>query len=107
MEEPILDKALTFEHKGCEGLHYILGNPHTHPGRILGWCEHKQRSFFFSLSEIIHPTIETTFWIKGYLSGNEPYPPEINGDVDFKSEEYKHWQDKVKSFNETGYWEYE
>lgn len=107
MEELIIDKALSFEHNGCTGLHYILGNPHTHPGRIMGWCEKKQTSFFFSLSEVINPTIETKFWIKGFLAGNEPSPPLINGDVDFESEEYKLWQKKLKDFNESGYWEYE
>lgn len=84
MDTPDLDKVLTFEHIGCPGIHYVLGNPHTHPGRILGWCENKQRSFFFSLSEVVNPSMETKFWIKGYLSGNEPMPPLINNNVDFE-----------------------
>ena len=51
--------------------------------------------------------METKFWIKGYLSGNEPMPPLMNNNVDFESEEYKNWQNKIKSFNVTGDWEYE
>lgn len=102
-----IDKNLwfTLECDGCSGRHYILGNPHTFPGRIMGYCPEKNKSFFFSVSEIIDMSIETGYWIKGYLTGNEPSPPQSeDGPVDFNSQEYKHWKKRIKDFHKTGYW---
>jgi len=86
--------------------HYLIGNPHTFRGRMLGWCPQKKTSFFVSKAEMEECSTETQYWISGFLSGNEPEPPaNSERDVDFESAEYKDWLNKIKKFRETGLWE--
>ena len=78
------DSDLWFEHKGCEGKHYLIGNPHTFPVRMWAWCPKKETTFFVSKSQIGEMSLQTKYWIKGFLTGNQPKPPaEENEDVDF------------------------
>ena len=84
------DSALWVELSHCDGKHYILGNPHTFPGRIMMWCPNKEVSFFMSKNEIQKCSKEAEYWIKGFLSGNEPAPPSCDdGMTDFESTEYQ------------------
>lgn len=47
---------------------------------------------------------ECKYWIKGFLSGNQPEPPCDNeGDVNFESKEYKGRVNKIDDFEKTGY----
>jgi hypothetical protein len=99
------DERLWFLHRGCTGRHFLLGNPHTFPGRIYGWCGIKKRSFFFSKSEIEEASPEAIIWIEGFLAGNEPEPPKNSeGEVDFESHEYKLWLHMVEVFRQSGAW---
>ena len=99
------DENLWFNHKGCEGKHYLIGNPHTFRGRIYAWCPKKERSFSVSLSEIENMSEYSKYWINGFLNGNQPEPPtDANGDVDFESVEYKKWTESIELFTRTGYW---
>lgn len=106
-EQLIIDKNLWFslnDHE-CSGEHFIIGNPHTFNGRILGYCMEKRKSFYFSKTEINRMSLETKYWIEGYLSGNEPEPPtDSDGDVDFNSDSYLHWKESIELFHETGVW---
>lgn len=103
-----IDERIWFEHDGCEGKHYMLGNPHTFTGRMYAWCPKRQTSFFVSKSEILNASVECEYWIKGFLSGNQPEPPtDEKGDVNFESKEYKNWIDKITEFEKTGDWELE
>ena len=105
MPRPPLNEQLSFLHLGCTGQHFILGNPHTFPGRMLAWCEHKERSFFFSKREVEQCSTESAAWIDGFLAGNEPEPPSNpGGDVEFESAEYKTWLERVEAFRESGAW---
>src|SRR5690606_1325095 len=99
------DENLWFNHKGCEGKHYLIGNPHTFRGRIYAWCPRKERSFFVSISEIEQMSEYSKYWINGFLNGNQPEPPtDSNGVVDFESAEYKKWTESIELFTRTGYW---
>lgn len=71
MEEINVDDKLWFYHKGCEDKHYLIGNPHTHAGRMLAWCSNKNVTFCVSESEIEDMSLESKYWIRGFLSGNE------------------------------------
>ena len=103
-----IDKKIWFEHKGCEGKHFMIGNPHTFSGRMYAWCPKKEKSFFVSKSEIADMSLECKYWIKGFLSGNQPKPPvNSEGDVDFESDEYKQWIIKIDEFEKTGDWQLE
>ena len=67
------DDCLWFYHKGCEGRHYLLGNPHTHYGRMFAWCPEKNTTFCVSESEMNEMSNESKYWIKGFLSGSEKF----------------------------------
>jgi hypothetical protein len=99
------DEALWFHHQGCSGKHYLLGNPHTFPGRMLAWCPLKTRSFFVSKSEMLEVSSDAAYWVAGFLAGAEPEPPmNEERDVDFASEEYKRWERCVTEFRQSGSW---
>jgi hypothetical protein len=90
---------------GCTGKHFLLGNPHTFPGRMLAWCPAKSRSFFVSRNEMSELSSESSFWVSGFLHGNEPAPPKnVDGDVDFQSPAYLAWRERADEFDITGVW---
>jgi hypothetical protein len=100
------DSKLWVELSHCEGKHYILGNPHTFPGRIMMWCPNKEVSFFMSKNEIQKCSKEAEYWIKGFLTGNEPEPPVGDDEMpDFESKEYSEWKDHIKEFHSKGIWD--
>lgn len=85
-----IDEKIWFEHDGCVGNHYMIGNPHTFKGRMYAWCPKKEKSFFVSKSEILKMSVECEYWVKGFLSGNQPEPPtDSEGDVDFDQKNTK------------------
>lgn len=99
------DKNLWFEHLGCEGKHYLIGNPHTYVGRMWAWCPKEKRSIFITKADMGKMSNQTKYWVEGFLFGNQPKPPtDIDGMVDFQSEEYKNWEKDVELFRKTGYW---
>jgi hypothetical protein len=78
-------KRLWFLHLGFRGKHHIIGNPHTYPGLMLGWSVSKNRSFFFSKSDIQKASAAAMTWIDVFLTGNGPEPPiTAEGNVDFE-----------------------
>lgn len=105
IEAPTYDEALWFHHRGCTGKHYLLGNPHTFPGRMQAWCPMKGRSFFVSKAEMLEASPESKYWVSGFLAGAEPEPPKnAERDVDFESQEYKKWEQRVAEFHQSGSW---
>lgn len=103
-----IEKELWFEmdHEDCHGKHYIIGNPHTFHGRIAAYCPTKKVFFNISPESITNMSQETKYWIKGYLAGNEPSPPDDeNGEPNYPEHEvYIDWQRSVDLFHKTGYW---
>jgi hypothetical protein len=99
------DKSLWFHFDGCKGRHYLIGNPHTYPGRIWAWCPHEACTFFVSKSSMTKMSVKAEFWIKGFLCGSEPAPPvNKNGEVNFSSKAFLKWKEKTEAFYETGIW---
>ncbi|WP_040481348.1 hypothetical protein [Mariniradius saccharolyticus] len=100
------NKVLWIEIGHCDGKHFLLGNPHTYKGRIHAYCPKKDTTFCISLCEITKMSKESRYWISGYLSGNEPAPPEeFDGETSvdyFQSQRYKSWEKQVKHFREKG-----
>ena len=103
------DDRLWIELEHCEGKHFLLGNPHTFKGRIDTFCPVKNVTFCISYLDIKKMSIESRYWLKGYLSGNEPSPPEEiigeSGSEYFHSSRYKEWELKIQKFRETGEFE--
>jgi hypothetical protein len=108
LKSPRINDKLWFRTSHCSGKHFILGNPHTDHGRIYAWCPKKQTGFCVSKLEITSLSKESKYWIEGFLSGNEPEPPDesdISSTQDyFKSRKYKKWEKAIAEFKETGYW---
>jgi hypothetical protein len=100
------DVKLWVELDHCLGQHFILGNPHTFKGRIDVYCPSKNIDFCLSISEIQQMSVESEYWIKGYLRGNEPDPPEEYDEEStveyFQSSRYKRWEEIVQNFRRTG-----
>lgn len=98
MAEPEFDESLWITMgERCRGRHFILGNAHTFPGRILAWCPTKGRSFFVSKNEMESISPTAAVWISGFLSGSEPHAPE-------NDDERPAWEAKRRTFHETGTW---
>jgi hypothetical protein len=104
---PEFDEALWFTTKGhCNGKHYLLYNAHTFTGRMRAWCPHQQVGFYVSKSEIDTCSLEASYWIKGFLAGNEPDAPRSE-DGDYLPDDHPalaRWRAAILQFPETGYW---
>jgi hypothetical protein len=105
---PDLDRTLSFEPGCCaDGRHYLHYNPHTFPGRMGAYCEAHDRTFSVSLSEIERASDEGRYWIRGFLSGNEP-PPPLEADAlaieDLGDPRFDEWRGAVARFRATGEW---
>lgn len=94
-----IDSRLVFRSTHCDGDHYLVGNAHTFPGRMVMWCEVSSRELSVSLFEITSASDYAQLWIDGYLAGNEPPPPQN----DDPSEE-EAWQRARRAFRTTGDW---
>jgi hypothetical protein len=69
---PEIDERLWVELTDSEGRWYLVGNPHTFPGRFDVWSREIGSSMTISKSEITNASDAARWWIEGYLSGNEP-----------------------------------
>src|SRR4051812_45423141 len=104
-EVPEFDVRLWFSTGSCcSGPHYLLGNPHTFPGRMTAWCPNRQVTFYVSKSEIEDCSTEASYWIAGFLAGSEPDAPrDQQGDyLPDDDPEYQRWQAAIPQFLETG-----
>lgn len=100
-----VDRALWFEHLGCRGRHYLLGNPHTVPGRMLAWCPAEGVSVFVARADVGRCSRAARYWIDGFLNGSEPPPPAgEHGPPDFDSPQYRRWRRATARFRATGRW---
>ena len=101
-----IDSTLWIKLGHCDGEHYLIGNCHTFPGRMNAFCKSKNTTFCVSLSEISDMSEQSRYWIKGFLSGNEPEPPEeFDGERPedyFESERYRNWLTQTENFRTTG-----
>ncbi|WFE36208.1 hypothetical protein [Micromonospora sp. WMMD975] len=83
---PDVDPHLWFDTERC-GRHYLLdGNPHTFAGRMLAYCAERGIRTAVSRGEIGACSEQTRYFVRGFLSGNEPAPPE-SGDIETAASE--------------------
>lgn len=102
-----VDPRLWFEMDSCEGRHYLVeGNPHTFRGRMYFYCPPQNIYTRISRSEIGECSDETRYFIRGYLSGNEPPPPRDHDNdlLDDRDPAFTLWRKVVEVFRNTGYW---
>lgn len=98
---PDVDPELWFDTEQC-GRHYLLdGNPHTSPGRMYAYCAERGIRTRVSKGEISDCSAQTRYFVRGFLSGNEPAPPESDSPTEPAA---LAWNDVVARFRDTGYW---
>ena len=97
-ELPKIQQTLWFE-LGDErpGRHYILGNAHPYPGRILAWSPAESKTFFVYKDEMNAVSDQAKYWIEGFLHGAELRPPE--GEA-----EHAEWLAAREHFHRHGDW---
>lgn len=86
--------------------HYLVGNPHTYPGRMEVYCPALQRFTRISMSAIISCSQESRYWIQGYLHGTCPDPP-TDDDGNILTDDHPdmaEWRASREEFPRTGYW---
>lgn len=100
---PALDGDLWFE-AFCGERDYLLeGASHTFPGRMLAWCPKNEYVYSVSLSEMGEMSDQTRYFVRGFLSGNEPEPLGENyGPV--ATEDLAAWKSATERFRQTGNW---
>jgi hypothetical protein len=97
---PDVDPDLWFDTQ-C-GRHYLLdGNAHTFPGRMLAYCAERGIRTRVSKGEIGDCSEQSRYFVRGFLSGNEPAPPDSNDGIE---PAYLAWSDAAARFRDTGYW---
>jgi hypothetical protein len=101
-QEPPIDPRLWFTMEpACQGKHYLLWASHTFPGRFTAWCPIKKRTTNCSKSDVQKCSKEAAYWLKGFLAGNTPEPPQSSEGSDA---EFKAWERAALRFQKTGMW---
>ncbi|MFC6023768.1 hypothetical protein ACFP2T_47405 [Plantactinospora solaniradicis] len=101
-----VDPALWYDSDPC-GRHYLLvGNPHTHRGLMRAYCPEEGSYTRVSLEEIEMCSEQALYFIRGFLSGNEPPPPltDDGDDVPMDDPHYSTWRAAIDRFHDTGHW---
>jgi hypothetical protein len=96
---PEVDPDLEFKGTHCDGWHFLVGNPHTFTGRMAAWCQNQQIEITVSLEEMTYISLGANFWIKGFLSGSEPAPPELESPAAEAA-----WEAARREYRSTGEW---
>ncbi len=84
---------------------YLVGNPHTFPGRMAVWCPAASRELSVSKRDIVDAAQGSKDWIAGFLSGNEPPPPDDEGlRADVWEKAHQEWESRTQRFRRDGQW---
>lgn len=88
---------------GEGGRDYFTENPwHTFPGRMSAWCDEGQFEFRVSKNQLPETLpVATTYWVRGFLTGNVPRQPTWDYDDDPALVE---WNEHARDFLQTGTW---
>ena len=100
--EPV-DEDLWFE-APCGGRDYLVdGCGHTFPGRMSAWCPARELHYNVSLGEMGNMSPAARYFVRGFLSGNEPAPPQDDEGCMAPDDEAA-WRAATRRFRRTGYW---
>jgi hypothetical protein len=106
---PAHDPELWVEAHGFDGRCFLLGNPHTHLGRMVVWVESLRDVAYISKYDVENASEAARRWIEGFLHGNEPSPAEYLGidpraeaDLDDGDPGLARWQAALVEFHQKG-----
>lgn len=81
----------------------VDGAGHTFIGRMVAWCPDAQREYNVSLQDMGEMSEEARYFVRGFLSGNEPGPPyDQDGEID--PVDLDAWRSAIRRFRRTGWW---
>ncbi len=106
---PNVDPELWVTAEGYQGRLFLVGNAHTHLGRMYAWSDELQDGTSISKYEITDASPAARRWIEGFLSGSEPGPAEYLGidplaEADLSDDDpaYGRWQAALADYHERG-----
>jgi hypothetical protein len=106
---PHVDAELWVTAEGYDGRLFLLGNAHSHPGRMSAWSEALQIETGISKSDITGASAAARRWIEGFLSGSEPGPAEYLGidalaesDLSDDDPGYERWRAALAEYRAVG-----
>lgn len=106
---PRFDPELWVTAEGYDGRLFLLGNPHTHLGRMYAWSEALRVGTNISKYDITDASAAARRWIEGFLSGSEPGPAEYLGidplaEAELSDDDpgYGRWQAALVDYHESG-----
>jgi hypothetical protein len=70
---------------------------------MLAYCPHDDVGFHVSISEIGEMSVESQYFVKGYLCGDEPGPPDT-ADGEYTEEDMEAWNQAIRRFHQSGSW---
>lgn len=97
-----LDERLWFT-GFCGARDYLLGSGNTFRGRLSAWCPSKEVGYTVSLSEISEMSVESEYFVKGFLAGQVPRAPE-DEDGSITDDDLYAWWAATERFRRTGSW---
>jgi hypothetical protein len=108
-QPPDFDPDLWVVANGYNGRLFLLGNAHTHRGRMYAWSEALKMGTDVSKYDVTDASDAAHRWIEGFLSGNEPSPAEYLGidelavaQLNDDDPRWARWQAALADFRETG-----
>ena len=106
-----MDERLWVTIEGCDERHVLVGNPHTHQGRMAVRCP-RHGGFNISRSDVVDASDLARVWIDGFLNGSEPRPEDMFGDGihlldDDHDPRWLRWRAAVGEYRRTGDWPYD
>ena len=104
----VVDERLWIRTSNCDDRDYLVGNSHTFPGRMYGYCPTQDIGFSVSLSEIDEMSSASASWVAGFLAGNEPRPEDMFGpgvhDAYDSEPRLERWRRALDEFRASGEW---
>lgn len=99
-----IDEDLWVRVEGYEGLLLILGNAHTHRGRISVWSDALGFSTRISKYDVDMASEKARAWIEGFVAASEPSLSEYYGHDNFADDDplVERWRRACARFRERG-----
>jgi hypothetical protein len=100
---PRFDERLWFLGTCGERDYLLDAHGHTFTGRMSAWCPKGEHAYNVSKSEMGEMSVEAQYFVRGFLTGNEP-GPYLDAEFDTPEDDWLAWRAALAQFHRTGYW---